>query len=129
LTEDDDMVRNLATEVLMGYGYRILEAANGREAISLFENHPDPIHLLITDVVMPGMHGRDLADRLTYLRPGLKVLFMSGYTDRVIVREQFLDEKTFIQKPFSPQRLASKIRGDTGSKYRRRRVGRGAGSP
>jgi two-component system cell cycle sensor histidine kinase/response regulator CckA len=110
LTEDDEMVRTLATKVLTGYGYQVLTAANGREAISIVEHHSHPIHLLITDVVMPGMHGRDLADRLTALRPELRVLFMSGYTDRAIVHEQFLDEKTFIQKPFSPQRLASKIR-------------------
>jgi two-component system cell cycle sensor histidine kinase/response regulator CckA len=110
LTEDDEMVRTLATEVLTRYGYQVLEAANGREAISIVENNSRPIHLLITDVVMPGMHGRELADRLTSLRPGLKILFMSGYTDRAIVHEQVVDEKTFLQKPFSPQRLASKIR-------------------
>jgi PAS domain S-box-containing protein len=111
LTEDDDMVRALASRVLSTHGYTVLEAANGAAAISICEQHSEPIHLLITDIVMPGMSGRDLVDRLATLRPGLKALYMSGYTDRAIVHQQVLDEKTpFIQKPFAPQTLVNKVR-------------------
>jgi CheY-like chemotaxis protein len=111
LTEDDEMVRALASTVLSSYGYRVLESANGTEAISICERHAEAIHLLITDVVMPGMSGRALVDRLAKLRPEIKALYMSGYTDRAIVHQQVLDEKTpFIQKPFAPQAFAKKVR-------------------
>jgi two-component system cell cycle sensor histidine kinase/response regulator CckA len=111
LTEDDEMVRALASRVLSTHGYTVLEAANGAAAILICEQHTEPIHLLITDVVMPGMSGRDLADRLSKLRPGLKCLYMSGYTDRAIVRQQVLDEKAaFIQKPFAPLAFVNKVR-------------------
>jgi len=111
LTEDDEMVRALASRVLSRDGYRVLEAPNGDAAILICERHPEPIHLLITDIVMPGITGRDLADRLEKLRPGLKILYMSGYTDRAIVQQQVLDETTaFIQKPFAPQTLVNKVR-------------------
>jgi DNA-binding NtrC family response regulator len=111
LTEDDEMVRALTNRVLSAYGYDVLEASNGNAAISIAERHPNSIHLLITDIVMPGMNGRELADRLKKAQPGLKVLFMSGYTDKAIVHQQVLDEKMpFIQKPFGPQALVDKVR-------------------
>jgi two-component system cell cycle sensor histidine kinase/response regulator CckA len=111
VTEDDEMVRALTSRVLSAQGYRVLEATDGAAAISIAEQHPNAIDLLITDIVMPGMSGRELADRLGKLRPGLKVLFMSGYTDKAIVHQQVLDENTpFIQKPFAPQALANKVR-------------------
>lgn len=111
LTEDDDMIRTLASRVLSAHGYTVLEAANGATAILICERHLGPIHLLITDVVMPGMSGRDLVDRLASSRPELKTLYMSGYTDRAVVHQQVLDEKTpFIPKPYAPQALVNKVR-------------------
>jgi nitrogen-specific signal transduction histidine kinase/ActR/RegA family two-component response regulator len=111
LAEDEEMVRKLAREVLETYGYQVLEAANGREALLICERYKEPIHLLITDVVMPEMSGRELSDRLAQLRPEIKVLYMSGYTDNAIVHQGVLDEgANFIQKPFSPHTLAQKVR-------------------
>jgi len=111
LVEDDEMVRKLVNEVLDNEGYRLLEAANGVAALSICAQYEEPIHLLLTDVVMPEMSGRELANRLAAVRPELKVLYMSGYTDDVIVHHGVLDEGTeFIQKPFTPDVLARKIR-------------------
>ena len=111
LVEDDEMVRKLVNEVLDNEGYRPLEAANGVAALSICAQYEEPIHLLLTDVVMPEMSGRELANRLAAVRPELKVLYMSGYTDDVIVHHGVLDEGTeFIQKPFTPDVLARKIR-------------------
>jgi two-component system, cell cycle sensor histidine kinase and response regulator CckA len=111
LVEDDEMVRKLVNEVLDNEGYRLLEAANGVAALSICAQYEEPIHLLLTDVVMPEMSGRELANRLAAVRSELKVLYMSGYTDDVIVHHGVLDEGTeFIQKPFTPDVLARKIR-------------------
>lgn len=111
LAEDEEILRNLAREVLESYGYKILDAANGGSALLICERHPEPIHLLITDVIMPEMSGRELADRLSNLRPEMKVLYMSGYTDNAIVHHGVLDEGTnFIQKPFTPDALTQKVR-------------------
>lgn len=112
LVEDEEMLRKLARQTLKGHGYQILEAANGEEAITLAAQHDGPIHLLLTDVIMPGMNGRDVATRLLQTRPSLRVLFMSGYTDDAIVHQGVLDESAnFIQKPFAPDGLARKVRG------------------
>jgi two-component system, cell cycle sensor histidine kinase and response regulator CckA len=111
LTEDEETVRRLAREVLEIYGYRVLEAANGGAAFLICERHEGPIHLLVTDVVMPEMSGRELADRLARLRPDMKVLYMSGYTDGAIVSQGVLEEGAdFIHKPFAPDALARKVR-------------------
>lgn len=111
LAEDEEAVRTLARQVLEIHGYQVLEAANGGAALLICERHKEPIHLLITDVIMPEMSGRDLADRLAQLRPDMKVLFMSGYTDNAIVHQGVLDEGTnFIQKPFPTDALARKVR-------------------
>ncbi|HEV8368593.1 MAG TPA: response regulator [Pyrinomonadaceae bacterium] len=111
LAEDEEMVRKLARQVLEMYGYRVLEATSGMEALLICEQSHEPIHLLITDVIMPEMSGRELADRLAQCRPEMKVLYMSGYTDDAIVHQGVLDEGTnFIQKPFSPPALARKVR-------------------
>jgi CheY-like chemotaxis protein len=111
LAEDEEAVRRLALQVLQMNGYRVLEAANGNAALLLCERHTEPIHLLITDVIMPEMSGRELADRLAKLRPEMKVLFMSGYTDNAIVHQGVLDAgANFIQKPFPTDALARKVR-------------------
>jgi CheY-like chemotaxis protein len=111
LVEDEEMLRKLARQTLKGQGYQILEAANGDEAIALAAQHEGAIHLLLTDVIMPGMNGRDAATRLLETRPSLRVLFMSGYTDDAIVHQGVLDESAnFIQKPFAPDGLARRVR-------------------
>jgi two-component system cell cycle sensor histidine kinase/response regulator CckA len=111
LAEDEEIVRKLASQVLGMQGYQVLEAANGRAAVSICERHSGPIDLLLTDVIMPEMSGRDVADRLTQLRPEMKVLYMSGYTDNAIVHQGVLNEgANFIQKPFSPGALGQMVR-------------------
>jgi PAS domain S-box-containing protein len=111
LVEDEEILRRLARQTLSGYGYRIVEAANGDEAIAIAAAHDGSIHLLLTDVIMPGMNGRALANKLLKTRQSLRILFMSGYTDDAIVHQGVLDESAnFIQKPFSPESLARKVR-------------------
>lgn len=111
LVEDEDAVRALTRHVLSNCGYRILEARDGNEAMILAKQHDGRIDLLVTDVVMPRIGGRELATRLTEMLPGLKVLFLSGYTDDAIVRHGILEaEVSFLQKPFTPSSLAAKIR-------------------
>jgi len=111
LVEDEEMLRKLARQTLKGHGYEIVEASNGNEAIALSAQHEGAIHLLLTDVIMPGMNGRELATRMLQTRPSLRVLFMSGYTDDAIVHQGVLDESAnFIQKPFAPDELAGRVR-------------------
>ena len=111
LAEDEPGVRSLAKFVLESNGYTVLEAKNGGEALLLCEQFKGTIHLLATDVIMPQMSGPQLAGRLARLQPGMKVLYLSGYTDDAIVHHGVLDPDTpFLQKPFSPQALRSKVR-------------------
>jgi len=111
LVEDSDMVRDMAETLLRRQGYKVLVAENGTRALSVIEDHGGPVHLLLTDVVMPGMNGKDLFDLAASKYPELKVVYMSGYMDNEIVRCGVLDEGVrFIQKPFSVQALASKVR-------------------
>lgn len=111
LVEDEDFVRDLARDILQHYGYKVLIARGGQEALSLLKEHQGVIHLILTDVVMPGMNGKDLYTQAVLLHPGLKVLYMSGYTEETIARHGVLDEGVFfIQKPFSVQALAEKVR-------------------
>ena len=111
LAEDEEVVRRLAREILTGNGYKVLEAGNGREALLLSEAHRGEIHLLLTDVVMPKINGRELSERIRLLRPGLRILYMSGYTDDAIFRHGILEDGIpFLQKPFSPEALARKVR-------------------
>jgi two-component system cell cycle sensor histidine kinase/response regulator CckA len=111
LVEDDEPLRTLAREILSIRGYTVLDAISPSEALRLADVHPGPIHLLLTDVVMPQMNGRQVADHLLAARPGLKVLFMSGYTDAAIVEHGVLETGThFLQKPFTPDGLSRKVR-------------------
>ena len=111
VVEDQDAVRRLISTILEGYGYRVLQVSNGPDAIKLTEQHPETIHLLLTDVVLPLMNGRVLADQLIAARPGIKVLFMSGYTEETIGHHGVLDSGlTYLQKPFTPEALAAKVR-------------------
>lgn len=111
LVEDEDDVRKLAVLILERQGYRVLSARNGDEALRLCDQHKDPIHLMLTDVVMPGMNGRELAKRLESFHPEAKVLYMSGYTDRAIVTHGVLVEGVhYLQKPFTVDALAKKVR-------------------
>lgn len=111
LVEDDQGVRNLICRILRRCGYTVIEASNGAEALLRCEQHRGPLHLLLSDVVMPQMSGRKLAESLIKLRPELKVLYMSGYTDDSIFRHGVLDEEiAFLQKPFTVESLARKVR-------------------
>jgi two-component system, cell cycle sensor histidine kinase and response regulator CckA len=111
VAEDEDMVRNLACEVLQIHGYRVLRAASGEDALEICRTSIHPIDLLITDVVMPSMSGRALAERLEAQCPGIKVLYMSGYTDDVVSdKGGLIGSSQFIQKPFSIEELARKVR-------------------
>jgi two-component system cell cycle sensor histidine kinase/response regulator CckA len=110
LVEDEDAVRALAREVLRRHGYAVLEARHGVDALRIAERHTDDIHLMITDVVMPHMSGRDLAQRLSVVRPHMKVLFMSGYTDHAVVHRDLTPGTAFLEKPFTPDIFARKVR-------------------
>ncbi|MCW5971283.1 MAG: response regulator [Blastocatellales bacterium] len=112
LVEDEELVRQLTQQILQMHGYNVLAAADGIEAIAICESRAEPIDLLLTDVVLPQMNGRALADRLLEMRPGMKTLFMSGYAESSIVRHGVLGPGTeFIHKPFQPHALARKVRG------------------
>jgi two-component system, cell cycle sensor histidine kinase and response regulator CckA len=111
LAEDADEVRALASEILEYSGYEVLSATTGAEALSLCETNKSPIHLLLTDVIMPEMSGPELAQQLQRLHPEMRVLYMSGYTQDAIVDHGVLREGThFLQKPFTPDSLAAKVR-------------------
>jgi PAS domain S-box-containing protein len=117
LAEDAAAVRAVAYEVLTRHGYTVLLAPDGRSALSIAADHAGPLHLLVTDVIMPEMSGRQLADRLKEIRPELKVLFVSGYTDDAITRHGVLEPGiAFLQKPFTPESLARKVREVLGLK-------------
>jgi len=111
LVEDDEAILNLSKMILENLGYTVLAAQTPADAIRLAEEHPGDLHLLITDVVMPGMHGRELAEQLGAIRPNLKCLYMSGYTADVIAHRGILDEGlNFIQKPFLSYDFAARVR-------------------
>jgi len=111
IVEDDELVRAFAAKALARLGYDVLRAASGAEAISLAEQHERPIDLLFTDVVMPRMNGRDLAERLAEMGPAMKVLFTSGYTQDVIVHHNVLmDGIEFLAKPYAHDSLATRVR-------------------
>jgi two-component system cell cycle sensor histidine kinase/response regulator CckA len=123
LVEDDEKVRALASDILRSSGYTILEAGNGAEALALAESYTDPIHLLLTDVIMPGMSGSDLAGRLTEAHKETKVLYMSGYTDGAVAHHgSAYSEAALLQKPFTPAMLLGKVRGALQEPGVRRRI-------
>ena len=111
LVEDDADLRDLSRRVLTMNGYRVLAAAHGRDAIRLAEEHSEHIDLMLTDVIMPGMTGREVAEKVQATRPKMKVLYVSGYTDNIIAERGMLAPgMAFLQKPFSPTHLAAKVR-------------------
>ncbi len=111
LVEDEPDVQELAEDVLKTWGYTVLKAGDPAEALGLAGRHDGPIHLLMTDLIMPGMDGRELADRLLVDRPAMKLLFMSGYTDAAIIHHEGLDAgASFLQKPFTPDALVRRVR-------------------
>jgi PAS domain S-box-containing protein len=111
LVEDEEVVRGLTTNILEGAGYQVIAASGGAEAAKLYADRNEPIDLLLTDVVMPQTSGKVVAEQITKMQPGLRVLFMSGYTDEAIVHHGVLDANVeFIQKPFTPAALSRKVR-------------------
>jgi CheY-like chemotaxis protein len=111
LVEDEEMVRTLTGTILKKNGYTVLEAEHGFHALRIGELHAGPIHLMVTDVVMPQLNGRDLFDRLVRRRPALKVIYISGYPSEAIGHLGIMKEgTTFLQKPFVPELLARKVR-------------------
>jgi CheY-like chemotaxis protein len=111
VVDDDAWVRVLARDVLAGEGYRVLEASDGQDAIRVAAEHPGPIHLLLTDVVMPGMSGPQVAEKLLERNPTLKILFTSGYAEDAIDSHGVLSPgAAFLGKPFSAAELAGKLR-------------------
>ena len=119
LVEDQDNVRVTASAVLKGLGYEVLAAANADAALSLSESHEGPIHILLTDVLMPGMNGCALADILQSARPGINVVYMSGYTDNTITSEAMeRPGAVFLQKPFTKATLSAKLRESLQLGYR-----------
>ena len=111
LVEDEKGVRELAREYLTSTGYTVIEAEDGHTALELAAMHVGPVHLLLTDVVMPGISGRELAERVGQIRPGIKILYMSGYTDQAVVHHGILEnDAVLLQKPFTLTTLAAKLR-------------------
>lgn len=111
LVEDDDMLRKLLSESLKLSGYRVIQAGNGDEAMAVSEMEGGPVHLLLTDVVMPIMGGPELARRLAPAHPQMKILYMSGYTDDAIIHHGVLDRTVqLVEKPFSPRDLVRRVR-------------------
>lgn len=111
LVEDETVVRDMTLKLLKRLGYRAMAAANGTEALEIVSRHREGIDLLMTDVVMPKMNGRELAEKIAVRYPSIKVLFSSGYTEDIIARHGIADERfNFISKPFTPMALAKRIR-------------------
>ena len=109
VVEDEDEVRALAIEILREHGYTTLAAADGAEALRVAARHPGPLHLLLTDVVMPHLSGWELARQLSSIRPETKVLYMTGYSE-IAVAHEGVSDAIVLQKPFTPDILASKVR-------------------
>jgi CheY-like chemotaxis protein len=112
IAEDEGALRNIVSKILRGLGYTVLTAVDGGDALRVAAEHEGPIHLLLTDVIMPGIGGRELSDRVVQLRPALRVLYLSGYTDdSVIAQGARSNQIAFLQKPIASAELAKKVRG------------------
>jgi PAS domain S-box-containing protein len=119
VVEDEDGVRTLVRDYLQTNGYTVLEADRGEEALRIAGEHPGEISLMITDVIMPGMNGRDLAERMALLRPAIKVLYISGYAEAAVYRKGILEPGAlFLQKPFGPPDLGRKVREVLGAEHK-----------
>jgi two-component system cell cycle sensor histidine kinase/response regulator CckA len=111
LVEDSDSLRELGREILEEHGYKVIEASSATAALAGLARHAGSLDLILTDLVMSGMSGRELADQVTRMRPGTKVLFMSGYTDDALGHHGVLDAGTaFVEKPFTIDGLLRKVR-------------------
>jgi len=111
VVDDENQVRALARDILLGAGYRVLEAEDGDQALRVVEEHPGPVHVLVTDVMMPGINGKELADRLGAAYPDMKIIFMSGRAAEVISDAGVLiPVDAFLAKPFTVDRLLNKVR-------------------
>jgi CheY-like chemotaxis protein len=109
--EDDDAVRELTESFLLHYGYKVLTASSGEEALNICQSFKNNIQLAVVDVVMPGISGKQLSDEILKIYPEIKILFISGYTDESIVQHGILDSQVeFLQKPFSVESLGKKVR-------------------
>ena len=130
LVEDEPLVRGLVHDIMRKSGYRVLETGRGEEAVEIARHHAGPIHLLLTDVVMPGMSGLETAARVAEIRAGVRVLYMSGYSDELVMRHGLPPGHGFIQKPFTPDMLLRKVREllDVGVESRGTTVEHGARS-
>lgn len=109
LAEDEEAVRDLMEELLHRSGYTVLKARDARDALLIGERHAGPIHLLVTDVIMPGMSGPELSRRIAMVRPAMKVLYVSGYTDSTVPYDEW-NKDTFLQKPFTTGAFTRKVR-------------------
>ena len=110
VVDDEENVRHMAAVALRGEGYDVLEASGAREAMFLYEQHPGPISFLLTDVIMPGRTGRELALDLQRLHPGLRTIFMSGYTGDALLEQGLESSRAlFLGKPFTPAQLVAKL--------------------
>jgi two-component system cell cycle sensor histidine kinase/response regulator CckA len=111
LAEDDAQVRGLVRDILVAKGYQVLEGQDAADTIAISKKYAGKVDLLLTDVIMPKMNGKELAEKLTSLRPGMRVLYMSGYTENIIVQSSELDiGLSLLQKPFTPDGLLRKVR-------------------
>lgn len=111
VVEDDEQVRELCQTILSQQGYLVLVTGKSTEALTLLSSISGPVHLLLTDVIMPGLNGKELSNRTVCNYPGIKVIYMSGYPDNVLARHRLLDEGVdFIKKPFTTHGLATKVK-------------------